>query len=70
MIPPAIITGQAAGTAAAQALEAGCPIVNVDIARLQSSLEKANVMIHFDDALIPGTECKDAGAQGEDFGHI
>ncbi len=70
VIPPAIITGQAAGTAAAQALEAGCPIVNVDIARLQSSLEKANVMIHFDDALIPGTECKDAGAQGEDFGHI
>lgn len=70
VIPPAILTGQAAGAAAAQALETGCPIYSVDLPRLQSSLEKARVMIHFDDALVPGADRRDAGSRGEDFGHI
>ncbi len=50
VIPPAILTGQAAGEAACQAIDAGKAIWNVDIARLQNTLEAQNVMIHFDDA--------------------
>lgn len=70
VIPPAIITGQAAGAAAAQALDTGKAIAAIEIGTLQASLAKANVMIHFDDALIPGADRKDAGAAGEDIGHI
>lgn len=49
VIPPAIATGQAAGLAAAHAIEEGRPVWDVDIHELQVSLEKANVMIHFND---------------------
>jgi len=53
VIPPAIITGQAAGMAAAQALDSRCPITDVAIEPLQQALTAAGVMIHFDDTWIP-----------------
>lgn len=53
VIPPAILTGQAAGLAAAMALDAGCPISQVEISPLQKALAATGVIIHFDDALIP-----------------
>lgn len=53
VIPPAILTGQAAGEAACLALEEKCRIAEVPIKTLQSRLELANVMIHFPDEYIP-----------------
>ena len=53
VIPPAIITGQAAGTACALAIDSGKDICKVDIERLQELLSEQDVDIHFDDALIP-----------------
>jgi len=52
VIPPAIITGQAAGNAAVLALETGKALPEVDIKELQARLARQNVMIHFDDSLI------------------
>ena len=48
VIPPAIITGQAAGEAVCQAIDTGKAIWDIDISRLQSTLETRGVMIHFD----------------------
>lgn len=53
VIPPAILTGQAAGEAAALALKSGADIARVDIRTLQASLERENVMIHFPDEYVP-----------------
>ena len=53
VIPPAIISGQAAGMACAHAIDEGVCICNVNIKYLQGQLESANVKIHFDDADIP-----------------
>lgn len=53
VIPPAILTGQAAGAAAAQAIERGVSVTAVDVRALQEKLAGEDVMIHFDDALIP-----------------
>ncbi len=53
VIPPAILTGQAAGTAAALALQEKTSAAGVPIARLQSLLEADNVMIHFPDSYVP-----------------
>jgi len=53
VIPPAIISGQAAGIACSQALDAGVPIWNVDIPALQQELERQNVIIHFSDEDVP-----------------
>ncbi|MBR4444201.1 MAG: FAD-dependent oxidoreductase [Clostridia bacterium] len=50
VIPPAIVTGQAAGLAAAQALEQDRPIHAIDVGLLQRTLEKQNVLLHYDDA--------------------
>lgn len=67
VIPPAILTGQAAGTAAVLALSLGCPIAEVPIDRLQEQLAADGVTIHFPDEWIP--EVEDASyAPGE--GHI
>lgn len=52
VIPPAILTGQAAAAVASQAIDSGCAPYDCDIALLQNTLENENVMIHFDDALI------------------
>ena len=53
VIPPAILTGQAAGEAAALAIEQGVEVARVPIRVLQDRLEAANVMIHFPDAYLP-----------------
>ncbi len=62
VIPPAIITGQAAGIACAAAIDENCGICDVDIAKLQNELQKQNVMIHFDDSLVPSEEQEDTRA--------
>ena len=67
VIPPAILTGQAAGIACAMAIDSGCAVADVDIKKLQSELEKRDVMIHFDDALVPKETAADLH---EDFGHF
>jgi hypothetical protein len=53
VIPPAILTGQAAGHAACQAIREQVGVASVDIRTLQNTLEKDNVMIHFPDSYIP-----------------
>ena len=52
VIPPAILTGQAAGAACALALDHGLPIARTDVGALQRCLTETGVMIHFDDSLI------------------
>lgn len=53
VIPPAILSGQAAGTAAALAIDSEKGIDSIDVKQLQNCLEEGNVMIHFEDSLIP-----------------
>lgn len=53
VIPPAILTGQAAGEAAALALKTKADVARVDIKTLQQKLESENVMIHFPDSYVP-----------------
>ena len=67
VIPPAIITGQAAGLAAAQSLDTKRPVYDIETASLQNTLAGQDVMIHFDDSLIPAEPLK--GVQ-EDIGHL
>ena len=67
VIPPAIITGQAAGIAAALSIDDGVPIYDVDIHALQSELEAQDVMLHFDDSLIPEKKADDVHM---DIGHM
>jgi hypothetical protein len=68
VIPPAIMTGQAAGNAVALAIDEKTDIARINISALQSMLEKQNVMIHFDDALVP--ENPAVVEESEDIGHI
>ena len=53
VIPPAILTGQAAGEAACLAIKSNTAVARVDIRTLQAKLEKENVMIHFPDSYVP-----------------
>ena len=53
VIPPAILTGQAAGNACVLALSAGKMLCGIEVAALQSRLERQNVMIHFPDEYVP-----------------
>ena len=53
VIPPAILTGQAAGEAACLAIKSGTAVTNINIRALQTKLEEENVMIHFPDSYIP-----------------
>lgn len=50
-IPSCVMTGQAAGTAAALAVNAGCTLRQVDIAALQKNLSDTGVMVHMDEDL-------------------
>ena len=68
VIPPAIITGQAAGAAAAISIDTDKPIYGIDVNILQDNLSKADVMIHFDDKLIPVD--KEQSGEKYDIGHI
>jgi hypothetical protein len=67
VIPPAILTGQAAGAAASLALDQGCGVTEIPTHKLQEKLENENVMIHFDDALIPSEQLPE---EREDIGHF
>jgi len=53
VIPPAILTGQAAGIAAAMHLDSGTPLPSLPVNPLQDALAETGVIIHFDDALVP-----------------
>lgn len=53
VIPPAILTGQAAGEAASLAIRESTSVAGVNIRSLQSKLEKENVMVHFPDSYVP-----------------
>ncbi len=53
VIPPAILTGQAAGVAACHAIDEQADIQNVDIQILQKKLESKNVLIHMTKELMP-----------------
>lgn len=47
IIPPSVLTGQAAGTAAAIAIKKKCSVAEVPIDDLQKNLEKVGVIIHY-----------------------
>lgn len=47
VIPPAAMTGQAAGAAAVQAISEGCELKDVKVSKLQQELADTGVMIHF-----------------------
>ena len=66
VIPPAILTGQAAGAAAAQAIDESCSVRDVNIQRLQKTLKAQNVLIHMTPDLLPkdGAVGEHAGAEG------
>ena len=66
VIPPAIITGQVSGVAAALAIKENCGIDKVDVSKMQEILENQNVMIHFDDAWIQ----EGKGGEKVKVGHI
>ena len=53
VIPPAILTGQAAALAACQAIEENCAAAAVDIRKLQKQLEAADIMVHYPDSYVP-----------------
>ena len=70
VIPPAIITGQAAGVAASIAIDDNKTVADVDISKLQSILEKQNVIIHFDDKLVKKELASEEDAHFEKYDHI
>ena len=53
VIPPAIVTGQAAGTAAALAVKNACAIPELPVETLRADLTAQGVLTHFDDAWVP-----------------
>lgn len=53
VIPPAILTGQAAALAASHAIKEKTAAAAVDIRKLQAALEKENIMVHFPDEYLP-----------------
>lgn len=53
VIPPAIITGQAAAHTACLAIRDKVNVADVNIPLLQSNLEKDNIMVHFPDEYLP-----------------
>ena len=53
VIPPAIVTGQAAGTAASMAARSGLSIPSVPVEMLQKSLAEQGVLLHFEDNWVP-----------------
>ncbi|MBQ8341627.1 MAG: FAD-dependent oxidoreductase [Clostridia bacterium] len=53
VIPPAILTGQAAAHAACRAIEEKCAVAAIGIKKLQTCLENDNIMVHFPDSYLP-----------------
>lgn len=68
VIPPAILTGQAAGEAACLALETDRAAPDVDVGTLQSRLAAEDVMIHFPDEYVP--DDRTVSIRGSADGHI
>ena len=66
VIPAAVLTGQAAGTAAALAVFHAVPIADVPIEKLQKALADTGVIIHFDDSWVPQAEADDGHAASID----
>ncbi len=59
VIPPAVLTGQAAGIAAAVAVQEKKPVGRISISRVQKLLSDTGVLIHFEDDWIPKTPASD-----------
>ena len=57
-IPNCVLTGQAAGTAAALAIRGGTSLQGVNVEALQQNLADTGVMIHMDDSLRHNSEKK------------
>ena len=53
VIPPAVMTGQAAANLADRAIRENRAVWDTDLTALQSQLEERTVAVHFDDSLIP-----------------
>ena len=53
VIPPAIVTGEAAGYAASVAIDRKKPVAEIPVGELQKILVGVNAPVHFDDSLIP-----------------
>lgn len=53
VIPPAILTGQAAMFAALQAIDEQVDVKDINIEKLQKSIADANILIHFEDEWVP-----------------
>lgn len=70
VIPPAIITGQAAGVAAAIAIDDKKAVGDIDVSKLQGILAEQNVMIHFDDSLVNRELGPESDAEFEKYDHI
>ena len=70
VIPPAIITGQAAGVAASIAIDDKKAVCDIDITKLQKILKSQNVMIHFDDNLVNRELGHEEKAHFEKYEHI
>ncbi len=70
VIPPAIITGQAAGVAAAIAIDDNKAVYEIDVSKLQSILKEQNVMIHFDDSLVNKELGPEKDADFKKYDHI
>ena len=68
VIPPAVLTGQAAGIAAALSLNAQKPVYDAPLTAVQKALADTGVIIHFDDAWIPADQSAETFAQTE--GHL
>ena len=62
VIPPAILTGQAAGTAAAMAVKHSVSLPKLSIEVLQEALERAGVAIHFEDDWVPEQDAEEERA--------
>lgn len=70
VIPPAIITGQAAGVAASIAIDDNMPVADIDVPKMQDILKSQNVMIHFDDSLVKRELATEEEADFEKYDHI
>ncbi|MBO5899913.1 MAG: FAD-dependent oxidoreductase [Lentisphaeria bacterium] len=69
VIPPAIVSGQAAGLAAVQSADSGIGLDKLPIEPLQRAMAKGGNQIHFDDALVPEGN-QEAADTKADIGHI
>ena len=69
VIPPAIVSGQAAGLAAAQSVDSGTALDSLELEPLQRAMAKGGNQIHFDDALVPSGSAVRSDTYA-DIGHI